>query len=783
MDSRFIRILLVEDNPGDARLIELTLADARPDSTEVVHVDRLARAVAELDGSRFDLVLLDLGLPDSQGLDTFASLHGAAGDVPVVVLTGNRDEAVGNVAVQAGAQDYLVKGQLDPPTFLRSLDYAIERHRVQQELRELNEELEVRVEARTRELQESELKYRTLVDQSLQGIVIAQGEAPRLVYANPAMGAILGSTPDDLMTEDVADTLAYVHPDDRAMFLRRYRGRIAGDPALHFEFRGLRRDGEIRWLAVSAARIEYQGRPAVLGAFVDVTERRMAEDALAAEKDRLAATLSSIGDGVIATDTEGRVVLANAVAQGLTGWDEAEAIGQPLEEVFRCVDLDTREPCANPVSRVLQREAEVTFAGDVVLVSREGSERMIARTGAPIRDARGEPVGVVIGFQDQTDRLRWEEERARTEKAESLGVLAGGIAHDFNNILTGILGNVSLAKVHANEGDGLWRRLEEAERALDQATKLVRQLMSLSRSGAPVTEAASIADIIEQSASLALSGSGVGYQIDTPVGLWAVDVDTTQISRVVQNLVINAEQAMAGGGRISIRAENNELDESSPLPLEPGAYVHVAFRDQGVGISPVDLTKIFDPYFTTKRTGTGLGLAVAYSNVAKHGGHITVESQLGQGTTFHIYLPASDLPVAEDQEEQDRPSAGSGRILVMDDEPAVKEVCAEMLRFLGYDVETVGDGSEAIELYLREQSGETPFDVVITDLTVPGGMGGKRVVEELTRQDPSVRVVAASGYYDDPVMSCYDQHGFVGALRKPFTTTELGDLIRQVLGD
>ena len=783
MDQRPIRILLVEDNPGDARLIELTLADARPDSTTVIHVDRLARALEKLDSGPFDLVLLDLGLPDSQGLDTFASLHAVASDLPVVVLTGNRDEAVGSEAVHAGAQDYLVKGQLDAPAFLRSLDYAIERHRVQRELRQLNEELEVRVEARTRELQESERKYRTLVDQSLQGIVIAQGDEPRLMYANPAMGGILGSTPDELTAAGAPDTMTFVHPEDRAMFLRRYRRRIAGDPALHFEFRGLRRDGETRWLSVSAARIEYQGQPAVLGAFVDVTERRKAEDALAAEKERLAVTLSSIGDGVIATDIEGRVVLFNEVAQELTGWDEAGAIGRPLGEVFRCVDMATREPCANPVAQVLRRERVVGFTSDVVLVDREGSGRIVARTGAPIRDARGEPVGVVIGFQDQTDRLRWEEERARTEKAESLGVLAGGIAHDFNNILTGILGNVSLAKVHAQEGDGLWRRLEEAERALDQATRLVRQLMSLSRSGAPVTEAASIADIIEQSASLSLSGSRVGYEIETPADLRAVDVDTTQISRVVQNLVINAEQAMPDGGRLVIRTENVDLDESSPLPLESGPFVHVAFRDQGVGIAPADLTKIFDPYFTTKSTGTGLGLAVAYSNVVKHGGHITVESSPGEGTTFHIYLPASDASAPDEEEAEDRPSGGSGRILVMDDEPAVKEVCAEMLRFLGYEVVTVGDGNEAIDVYLQQRIEGTPFDAVITDLTVPGGMGGKRVVERLLQEDPDARVIAASGYYDDPVMSRFDKHGFAGALRKPFTTTELGDLVGQVLRD
>jgi nitrogen-specific signal transduction histidine kinase/CheY-like chemotaxis protein len=389
----------------------------------------------------------------------------------------------------------------------------------------------------------------------------------------------------------------------------------------------------------------------------------------------------------------------------------------------------------------------------------------------------------VLGFRDQSDRVLWEEERSRREKAESLGVLADGIAHDFNNILTGILGNVSLAKVHAHEGDGLWKRLSEAERALDQATRLVRQLMSLSRSGSPVTEAASIEDIVEQSASLAMSGSRSRYELVAQDGLWAVKVDTTQISRVVQNLVINAEQAMGKGGLLSIGLSNVVLDDPNPLPLEPGRYVKASFQDEGCGIAPALLTKIFDPYVTTKSTGTGLGLAVAFSNVAQHGGHITLESRVGLGTTFHVYLPASDgLDSREQRVSGDPAEPGSGRILVMDDEPAVKDVCAEMLRFLGYEVETTQDGQEAIDLFLSRREEGRPFDLVITDLTVPGGMGGKIVAERLRRSVPEVRVIAASGYYDDPVMARYGDHGFAGALRKPFTTVELGELVSGVLG-
>lgn len=778
-----VRILLVEDNPGDAGLIQQTFEETRAGHYEIEHVDRLSQAIARLAEVDFDLVLLDLGLPDSKGLDTFAALQATAPDLAVVVLTGNRDESQGSEAVQAGAQDYLVKGAIAGVSFLRSLDYAIERHRVQQELRQLNEELELRVEARTRELGESERKYRTLVDQSLQGIVIAQGERPRLEYANPAMGAILGYAPQELMELDSDQTMQVIHPDDRAMFLRTYRRRIQGDPALHFEFRGLRRDGETRWLAVSTARIDFQGSHAVLATFVDVTDRRNAERALAAEKERLAVTVSSIGDGVIATDTSGCVVLINRAAQELTGWSEAEATGLPLADVFRCQEPENRSNLPDPVAQVLRRDEVVGFANDVLLIDRSGDEWMVSRTGAPIRDAQGAPIGVVLGFRDQSDRVLWEEERSRREKAESLGVLADGIAHDFNNILTGILGNVSLAKVHAHEGDGLWKRLSEAERALDQATRLVRQLMSLSRSGSPVTEAASIEDIVEQSASLAMSGSRSRYELVAQDGLWAVKVDTTQISRVVQNLVINAEQAMDKGGLLAIGLSNVVLEDPSPFPLEPGRYVKASFRDEGCGIAPALLTKIFDPYVTTKSSGTGLGLAVAFSNVAQHGGHITLESRVGLGTTFHVYLPASDgLDSRERRVSGDSAEPGSGRILVMDDEPAVKDVCAEMLRFLGYEVETTQDGQEAIDLFLSRREEGRPFDLVITDLTVPGGMGGKVVAERLRRTVPEVRVIAASGYYHDPVMARYGDHGFVGALRKPFTTVELGELVSGVLG-
>jgi len=501
------------------------------------------------------------------------------------------------------------------------------------------------------------------------------------------------------------------------------------------------------------------------------------------EKERAQVTLRSIGDGVITTDTEGKVVLINAIAERLTGWTQREAEGKPLAEVFYIINERTRERCENPVDKVLREGKIVDLANHTALIARDGAERIIADSGAPIRDESGNIIGVVLVFRDATEKQKLEEEILKAGKLESVGILAGGIAHDFNNILTAITGNISLAMRDIKPSDAIFRRLVDAESACLRAKELTYQLLTFSKGGAPVKKTVSVSEIIEDSARLALAGSNVRCKISVPDDLLPADVDEGQISQVINNLLINAVEAMPGGGVITVRAENLTAGKGDALPLAYGKYLKISIQDQGTGILPGHLRKIFDPYFTTKQKGSGLGLAICYSIVKKHDGHISVESVLGSGTTFSIYLPASSKEPARKKDSREEPIRGEGKILVMDDEAIVRDVTGQILKHLGYDAEFAGDGSEAIELYRKAKESGKPFDLVIMDLTVPGGMGGKEAIHWLIEIDPDVRAIVSSGYSDNLVMSDFRQYGFKGVVAKPYKIQQLALALHNVLND
>jgi PAS domain S-box-containing protein len=512
-----------------------------------------------------------------------------------------------------------------------------------------------------------------------------------------------------------------------------------------------------------------------------IVKQREAEQALVAEKERLAVTLCSIGDGVIATDPEGRVVMMNAVAERLTGWQSHEAIGNTLSSLIVLLQETSREHCDDPVMRTLQQGRVVEIFKPVALIARDEQELLITATAAPITDLQQQVIGAVLVFRDVTERRILEHEMQNAEKMESLGVLASGIAHDFNNILTAVLGNISLAKALCpEETTHLLGRLVEAEKATLRARDLTKQLLNFSRGGTPVKRTASIAEVVNESLALVLRGVNVKRHIEIPDDVWPVGIDYGQIAQAVQNIVLNAVQAMPNGGTIRVSVANTtfETDEISTLPH--GQYVRLDIADNGIGIPPMLLSKIFDPYFSTKEYGTGLGLTNAYAIVKRHEGTILVQSEPGGGSTFSILLPAMlDLALAESTAD---PLAETchGRILVMDDEESVRDVVTRMLTLLGYTVESTADGEEAIARYQHAMEAGEPFDAIITDLTVPGGMGGAETVEILKTIDPRVRAIASSGYANDRVMSAHEEYGFVTVIAKPYKLGELAEVMRRV---
>ncbi|MCE5244766.1 MAG: PAS domain S-box protein [Desulfobacteraceae bacterium] len=613
-------------------------------------------------------------------------------------------------------------------------------------------------------------KYREIFDDALEGIFRALPDGT-IVEANPAMARILGY---ELTGELAAGLKLQGDPGDWLELLRvlEERGEVSG-----FETWFYRKDGSAVWVSLNVRlNLKKDGR-CIDGTAVDVAESREARQLLAAEKERLAVTLRSIGDAVISTDIEGRVVLINRAAEELTGWSREEAIGRPAEEIFCALRENTLEPCGDPVQEVLETGGLPGLEESVVLVARDGVRRIVAGGGSPVRDVDNRSMGVVLVFRDITEKRKIEEDLIRAQKLDSIGTLAGGIAHDFNNILTAILGNINLAAILGPPDSKALPRLIEAEKATLRAKGLTQQLLTFAKGGAPVRKTASIAELLKKSAEFALTGSNVMCRFNIPGDVWPVVVDAAQIGQVIHHLVMNAAEAMPGGGIVCITAENIGVDQGLPFSLKPGNYVKISVEDSGMGISEEVMHRIFDPYFTTKEKGSGMGLATSYSIVSRHDGLIEVESVFGSGTTFKVYLPAVEGVVQVERGANGGGTARKKRVLVMDDEEIVKELIGEMLAHLDYEVEFARDGAEAIDLYRSSLASGARFDAVFMDLTIPGAMGGKEAIQKLLEIDPEVRAVVSSGYANDPVMSNYRDYGFCGAITKPFSIQELSRMM------
>jgi len=514
-------------------------------------------------------------------------------------------------------------------------------------------------------------------------------------------------------------------------------------------------------------------------------QARRAEQALAAEKERLAVTLRSIADGIISTDLDGTVLSMNRVAETLTGWTQQQAAGQPLSTVFQNFDAETREACDNSIA-MLEERARTRAAGRcTILVGRDLAEHSIEESTAVVCDADGRAIGMVLAFRDIKDALRMQEERAKTARLSSLGHLAGGIAHDFNDVLMAITGNVSIARAMIPDVEPASTALAEAEHACVRARQLTWRLLTFSKGGIPHKQTIGLAHVLREAATRVLRGSPVTCSFECAADLWNVLADEGQLIEVFGNILTNAQQAMPHGGAISVRAENvYELTARTEhtLRVAPGRYVRVSIADKGMGIPKENLGRIFDPYFTTKQRGSGLGLATTHSVVKNHGGFVAVDSELGTGTAVHVTLPASEArEVAACSVQMSASRRGGHRVLVMDDEEPVRRLTMNMLQFLGYESEVVDSGNAAIDRFTHALQSGNPFDVVMLDLIVPGGPGAREALNRLALIDPSVKAILMSGYSQDSIISEFRRYGFHAAIDKPFTLQELSATLEHVV--
>ncbi len=604
----------------------------------------------------------------------------------------------------------------------------------------------------------------------------------RAIRTNEEFAALFGYSSDEVLGRSLND-LILTGDDEAKRHLNALKEVAKGKTVNVEETVCRRRDGTRVDVSLLGTPIQIDGQViALYGIYRDITARRQATEALAAEKDRLAVTLASIGEGVITTDVDGRVMLMNEAAERLTGWKASEAREQDMTTIFPVFELQSNRKLGSPAKRVLEGK-QATWSQETLLETRDQKLKNIIVSASQIHGHGGQVIGSVVVFRDITEQRALEEELQKIERLESVGVLAGGIAHDFNNILSAVLGNISLAKMAVDNPGIQTERIHEAEKAALRARDLTQQLLTFSRGGDPIRKSQSISDLLHEAATFALRGSNVRARIDIPDDLWPAIVDEGQISRVINNLIINADQAMPEGGSVTIKASNFMVEKEMALPIKPGRYLQIIVKDEGVGIPEEFVQRIFDPFFTTKQRGSGLGLASSFSIVQKHDGHITVESKTGVGTTFTIYLPAAEEVEVQKTEQEDRPFQGSGRILVMDDEEPVRRVARAMLEKMGFAVEEAENGIKAIEAYQKAKMVGETFRAVIMDLTIPGGMGGSEAIQHLRKLDPQVTAIVSSGYSNDPVMSNFQQHGFKGVVAKPYKVEELTKVIRDVLGD
>lgn len=496
------------------------------------------------------------------------------------------------------------------------------------------------------------------------------------------------------------------------------------------------------------------------------------------EPEILYAALESVNEAVVISDADATLAFANRKAVDLCGPSILELIGHKITQAVPLLRSFDQRPAMNLADQVLSAGDPIHFSREFLLEQADGDPRAIVLSCLPLRDSREKILGAILVFRDPLEMSLSPEELAKSNRMESLGMLAGGIAHDVNNLLTTIVGGVSLARESRD-----WALLDTSEKACLEAKNLTRQLLTFARGRDSERKAQHLGNLIKDCVRLASSGASIRPQIDLAPELHPVEVDGASMSQVFQNLIINAIQGMdKAGGNLSITGENVVLQADDQAGLAAGDYLRIAVKDTGKGIPKEDLLRIFDPFFTTKKTGTGLGLSTVAAIIRNHEGKITVASEVGVGTTFFVYLPKTNEAIAVKGRRVPTLKFGTGRILFMDDDEEISTLAAGMLKRLDYEFDMVRNGEEAIALYRRYLKLNRPYDAVILDLTIIGGMGGEATLEKLRALDPDIRAIVSSGYATDDSHDYYSAKGFYAVLSKPYRSEEMGRVLRYVRG-
>ncbi|MBN1412333.1 MAG: PAS domain S-box protein [Spirochaetales bacterium] len=613
---------------------------------------------------------------------------------------------------------------------------------------------------------ESEDRYQILFEQAGEAIALVDPASGKILETNRNATALLGFTKEELCKMHIADL--DVNESNEQVIYHAKAVVKAGNET--FETKKRCKDGRIIDVEVSSKRIQFHGKTVLQSIWRDVTEQKHIREKLVEQERKFRSLIENSTDAISLIDINGRVLYNSPSYHRMMGYPEEDRIGQ---NTFDLVHPDDRENLLKLFRDIIAKPA-YTGIPPTRVRHKNGSWRWIEGVANNQLAVPGVNA-IVVNYRDITKRRQTEQALQQTQKIEALGVLAGGIAHDFNNLLGGIFGFIELAAELTKEKEvGIF--LAKALGTVDRARGLTHQLLTFAKGGVPIKRLENITTFIHETVQFALSGSRLSCEFNIPENLWACEFDRNQIEQVSDNLIINAQQAMPDGGRIEVMAENIVIKGKKHPILDPGNYVKISISDQGIGMPGDILPRIFDPFYTTKPKGHGLGLATCYSIINRHGGCIEVESEPGKGSTFHVFLPALPKSAVKKATRYQSGYRGAGTILVMDDEAVIRETTEVMLKSFGFSVICTKDGSEVMQYLSSEITG------IILDLTIPGGRGGKDTVTEIRKIDSGIPVFVMSGYADDPIMASPGEYGFTASICKPFTKIELAEMLDKHLG-
>jgi len=761
-------LLIVEDDAETLGALQTALRRKYPELELALAGDGV-QALELFDRLKPQLVLSDIQMPRMNGIELARKLRLRAPETQIIVITAFSDATLLLDCINLNVNRYLVKPVANEQLF-RAVDDCLGRITLETRLAEQHQALVRR-----------ELQLRLALESAELGSWEYRPELGQVTWDERSC-TMFGCSPAQSPVVDYQLAVGRIHPEDRpridAAVVRAAHGHDDGN--YQEQFRVIWPDGSLHWLAAHGTlHRDSDGVRRLIGANLEVTDRVLATEQLQQSESRYRGLFRSLQEGfsllegIIGPDgIDYRFLEVNPAFERLTGLGRAQLIGQLLSRVFP--DLE---------EHWLTCLAQVATTGTPAFLEHYSKS---ADRYYEIQVYSPEKGQVAALYLDVSERRKLQMEREKNERLESLGVLAGGIAHDFNNILMAIAGNISLARMQLDRDPTVDSRLEDSEKAVAKATALTRQLLTFARGGEPVKKSVNTQALICEAASLFLSGGNCKADLDLPDDLWPLNADAGQIHQALNNLILNAVQAMPEGGTLKLCAANHSVDAGNGRGLKPGAYLKILVQDQGSGIPVEHLPKIFDPYFTTKPKGSGLGLASVFSIVKRHEGAVSVWSSPGQGSSFELLLPAAVAQPAEYQTREQAAAAvplpgSGGPVLVMDDEEMIRNLASQMLTRLGYRTTTCCDGAQAVEIY-QQNLVKDPFAAVILDMTVPGGMGGKEAAHRIRALNPDAVLIISSGYAADPFIDEKREVQVNGLVAKPYSIKQLADELNRVIG-